>query len=86
MNKYREGESVSMELIGTDAEGLIMSEVKVTWYGFGNPDANRLQMDVIEAVNQAAKGWAAEKAGTLDVDIGAENPEPVPTGTRTYHL
>ena len=64
---YREGETVSVEIVSRDAEGKIMGEGGYVWYGMNNAEANMVVNDLFEVTNEQSKKWSAVKNGQVEV-------------------
>jgi hypothetical protein len=68
MANYREGESITMEMRGLDANGEVMSEVEAKWYGYDNATANAIQGQVITALLELTAQWSDVKNGSVEVE------------------
>ena len=68
MPNYREGEVVTIEMRGLDANGEIMSETDVKWYGMDNATANGMQGQIVGALLELIAQWSDVKNGSVEVE------------------
>ena len=65
-------EQLALSVLHTDANGDVLSELSLTYPTLNNALANRMQLDIVDAVTKVVEPYARAKAQAL----GQPWPEP----------